>query len=621
MSGPHVWVCAAGSAKDSKGTGMLYVATLVLAAAIASVLTSIAWRYRDTAGAPAFALLMLTVVVWSLAYAFELSSAYLPAKLFWTRVEYIGIVLLPAAWFAFACQYTGHASWLGRRAIVLLAVEPVAILLLIWTNEYHTLFWRSIGQAPGDPLFAWRSTRGVAYWAHAGYTYLMLLAGTILLIRAFMRSPGLYRGQTTGLLIGALVPWVSNGLYLAGLNPLAPLEVTPFAFLITGLIIAWSVLRFQLLAIVPVGRDRVIEEIAEGMLVLDRDSRIVDINPAACQVLGRSARAIIGQPASTILAGWPAATHTSLPTDAAHQELALVEGSHPRHFDLRISPLRGHGGRVSGHVILLHDITERKQAEIALAQAKETAETASRVKSAFLGNMSHELRTPLTIIQGIAELLRAGEYGALTVDQQESVDRIMGSCDDLLALINAVLDMSRIEDGQLALYFDDIAITSQVDAVVAQLGPQIERQGNTLTVHYPAELGTIYTDPARLRQVLFNLLQNANKFTARGNISLNVTVEAASSHEGALAPQQFVVFQVSDTGIGMTAEQQQQLFQPFTQADSSTTRRYKGVGLGLTLSRSLCQMLGGDIQVQSALGHGSTFTVRLPRANGIHNEP
>src|SRR5690349_13955403 len=111
-------------------------------------------------------------------------------------------------------------------------------LLLIWTNEYHGLFWRAVALAPGDPLFAWRSTRGIAYWVHAGYTYLVLLSGTILLIRTFIRSPGIYRAQAAWLLLGALVPWVSNGLYLAGLNPLAPLELTPFAFLITGLVIA-----------------------------------------------------------------------------------------------------------------------------------------------------------------------------------------------------------------------------------------------------------------------------------------------------------------------------------------------------------------------------------------------
>src|SRR6266545_3374597 len=453
---------------------MRYIITLVLVAAVASVLTSIAWRHRRTPGAPAFALLMLTVVVWSFAYALELSSATLPAKLLWTRVEYLGIVVLPAAWFAFACQYAGRESWMGRRAIALLAIEPLLILLLIWTNEYHGLFWRMVALAPGDPLFAWRSTRGIAYWVHAGYTYLVLLSGTILLIGAFTRSPGMYRGQAAWLLLGALVPWVSNGLYLAGLNPLAPLELTPFAFLVTGLVITWAVFRFHLLEIVPVARARVIEEIEEGMLVLDGDNRIVDINPAACQLIGRSARESIGQSATTILGRWPAVINQSQPIGATHQELALVEGARPRCFDLRISSLRTYRGHVGGRVIVIHDITERKEAEVALAQAKETAETASQIKSAFLGNMSHELRTPLTIIQGIAELLRVGEYGALTVDQQEGVDRIICSCDDLLALINAVLDMSKIEDGKMALYIDDIAITSPIDAVVAQLGPLIE---------------------------------------------------------------------------------------------------------------------------------------------------
>src|SRR6266536_3817639 len=130
---------------------MRYIITLVLVAAVASVLTSIAWRHRSTPGAPAFALLMLTVVVWSFAYAFELSSATLPAKLLWTRVEYLGIVVLPAAWFAFTCQYTGHERWLTRRIIALLAVEPLVILLLIWTNQYHHLLWGSVGLALGDP--------------------------------------------------------------------------------------------------------------------------------------------------------------------------------------------------------------------------------------------------------------------------------------------------------------------------------------------------------------------------------------------------------------------------------------------------------------------------------------
>jgi PAS domain S-box-containing protein len=580
---------------------------------VAGVLTAIAWRHRMAPGAPAFALLMLTVVVWSFAYALQLGSATLPAKLFWTRMEYLGIGVLPAAWLAFAWQYTGHESLATRRAIVLLSIEPLLLLLLIWTNEHHGLFWSTIALAPGDPLFAWRSTRGIAYWVHAGYTYLLLLGGTILLIRAFLHAPELYRGQAGGILLGAFVPWVINGLYLAGLNPLAPMELTPFAFLITGIAIAWAVFRFHLLDLVPVARDRVIESIEEGILVLDPGNRIVDINPAACRLLGRTARETMGQPAGTILARWPAVIAQYREIIATHEELVVVHEGQPYYFDLRIAPLHSRGGRATGRVVMVHNITERKKAEIALAQAKEAAEAANRVKSAFLAQMSHELRTPLTAILGLSELLHEGGYGALSEEQHDIVGRIMRSGDHLLTLINDVLDLSKIEAGKLDLHLEDVDITSQVDAVVATLSPLINRQGNTLTIQCPAGLGMMRTDATRLRQVLFNLLHNANKFTTRGQINVNVRVEVTIDHSDLPPGSAHVLFQVRDTGIGMTQDQQQRLFQPFTQADSSTTRTYGGTGLGLALSRSLCQMLGGDIHVQSALGQGSTFTVRLPR--------
>lgn len=370
---------------------MPYIITLVLVAVVAGVLTARAWCHRTTPGAPAFALLMLTVVIWSLAYALELSSVTLPAKLFWTRIEYLGIVLLPASWLAFACHYTGYESWLGWRAGVVLVIEPLVILLLIWTNELHGLFWRTIALAPGDPLFAWRTTRGVAYWIHAGYTYLLLLSGTALLIGALLRTPQLYRGQAAGVLLSALVPLLSNVLYLAGVNPLAPLEPTPFAFLTTGLVLAWTVFRFHLLDLVPVARDRVIDELAEGVLVLDWNDRIVDVNPAACQFLGRPAEVIIGQPAVMVLVNWPAMLAQDWATSVLQAEVAVVEGARPRIFELRSSPLYARTGRSLGRVIVAHEITARKEVEAA-ETARRTAEGANRAKSDFLARMSHELR-------------------------------------------------------------------------------------------------------------------------------------------------------------------------------------------------------------------------------------
>jgi PAS domain S-box-containing protein len=597
---------------------MLYVILLFSVAGIAAMLTAVAWRHHSAPGAPAFALLMLTVVIWSFAYALELSSADLPTKLLWTRVEYLGIVVLPAAWFAFACQYTGHETWLTRRIIALLAIEPLVILLLIWTNQYHSLFWGTVSLAPGDPVFAWRSTRGIAYWVHAAYTYVVLLIGTILLIRAFIRSKGLYRGQAAGILLGALVPWVSNGIFLAGVSPLPQLELTPFAFLVTGVMIAWALFRFRLLTIVPIARDRIIEEISDGVLVLDESNHIVDINPTACQLIGRPAHEILGQPAASILARWPEVITRYRDTMATREELIIANGELFRCFDLHISPLHDRAGRFIGRVIMLHDITERKQVETTLSQAKEAAEAANRVKSAFLANMSHEFRTPLTAILGLSEMLQEGMYGSLTAEQEDVTNSIVHSGHHLLALISDILDLAKIEAGKMDLCLEEADIHILVDSIVVALRSLIERQGNTLTVQCPTALGRMHTDATRLRQVLLNLLHNANKFTEHGQIRFSVSTEIVSSN-GVTQPAQFIIFEIADTGIGMTPEQQQELFQPFTQADSSTTRKYGGTGLGLALSRSFCRMLGGDIQVESALGHGATFTVRLPLVRAEEN--
>jgi PAS domain S-box-containing protein len=590
---------------------MWYIVLLVIASSVAGILAAVAWRHRSAAGAPAFAILMLTVLVWSFAYALQLGSTSLAAKLLWTRVEYFGIVVLPAAWFAFACQYVGRDAWLARPMIALLAIEPVVILILIWTNQFHGLFWNTIALAPGDPLFAWRSTRGGAYWAHAAYTYLLLLLGTILLVEAFVHSSGLYRRQVAGMLIAALVPWVSNGFFLAGLSPLPQLELTPFAFLVTGLVIAWTLFRFRLLEIVPVARDRVIEEISDAVLVLDRQNRIVDLNPAACLLIGQSTRETIGQPAAHILARWPVVITQYRDTLSTHEELVIAEGGITQYFDLRISPLHDRAGRLTGRVVVVHDITERKQVEAALSEAKEAAEAASRVKTAFLATMSHELRTPLTAILGLAGSFLEGVYGSLTIDQTEPMRMIDRSGQHLLTLINDVLDFAKIEAGKIDLFLEDVDLNIQVDSIVGTLRPLIEGHGNQLMVQCPARLGTIRTDAIRVRQILFNLLQNANKFTERGQIRLTVTTDVASGN-GAATPTRFVVFQIADTGIGMTLEQQQGLFQPFVQADASTTRKYGGSGLGLALSSSFCRMLGGEIRVESAVGQGSTFTVRLP---------
>ncbi|WP_442921676.1 urea ABC transporter substrate-binding protein [Microcoleus sp. Aus8_D2] len=257
-----------------------------------------------------------------------------------------------------------------------------------------------------------------------------------------------------------------------------------------------------------------------------------------------------------------------------------------------------------------------------LEVAKNAAEAANRAKSTFLANMTHELRTPLNAIIGYSELL---QEEAIELGEEEFVMDLASinmAGKQLLNIISDILDISKIEAGKMTLFLETVDVLKLVEQVVTTIQPLVGKNGNTLSVNCDRDLGTIYADSAKLRQALLNLASNAAKFTDRGKITINVWKEegevlvVGNAEEISATPMgrenAAIVFQVSDTGIGMTDDQVSRLFGAFAQADDSTTRRYGGTGLGLTISRKFCQMMGGDIKVDSEFDCGSTFTIRLP---------
>jgi signal transduction histidine kinase/CheY-like chemotaxis protein len=250
-------------------------------------------------------------------------------------------------------------------------------------------------------------------------------------------------------------------------------------------------------------------------------------------------------------------------------------------------------------------IRERERAAEALREAKEAAESASRAKSTFLANMSHELRTPLTGIIGYSELLQRDVERFGKAELLPDLLRIHKAGNHLLAVINDILDLSKIEADKMAIYTEHLDIAALLKDVIVTAHPLIEQNGNTIKADLPADLGVMYSDSTKIRQILLNLLSNAGKFTEQGHITLRATREGSTAGD-------WICINVTDTGIGISAEQIDRLFTEFTQADPSATRKYGGTGLGLALSRRLSRLLGGDITVTSTTGHGSTFAVRLP---------
>jgi len=385
-----------------------FVFPLLVAAAISSGLALYAWQRRRAVGATPFALLMLGTAAWSLVYALRLSSASLPAKLFWAQVRYLAIVTVPSAWLAFVLQYTGRGKWLRLRNVAILTIVPVITLFLVWTNDAHHLFWSHIGLERSDSLLVWDATHGPAFWGYAAYTYVLLLISTFMLVQALIRSPRLYRLQVALLLFGALTPLVAD--LISTYNMISfPLDLAPYAFTIAGLAVAWGIFRFRLFDIVPVARSAVVESMRGGVLVLDMQNRIVDVNPAAQNIIGLQASEVVGQPVTQIVTSRPDLVERYRDVTDTQTEIILGEGRGQRSYEMRISPVRDRRGHLMGRLVVLHDVTERQQVEASLKAQKQLFESLVAIARATSKHPS--LEATLQSALNMAAALTGAEHG------------------------------------------------------------------------------------------------------------------------------------------------------------------------------------------------------------------
>jgi PAS domain S-box-containing protein len=362
-------------------------------------------------------------------------------------------------------------------------------------------------------------------------------------------------------------------------------------------------------------RDRAITSSTNGIIITDAgqpDNPIIYVNPAFERLTGYGPDEVIGKNCRFLQGPDtdPATVQEIRDAIAMRQDINVVIKNYRKDGrvfwnDLTIAPVRDDTGQVTHFVGLQNDVTDRKRAEEELLAAKEGAEVASQAKSQFLANMSHELRTPLNAIIGYSEMLQEQAEELAVADLAPDLEKIHTAGKHLLALINDILDLSKIEAGKMDLYLETFDAGQMAQEVATTIQPLVDKKGNRLELEVEKDLPPMHADLTKVRQSLFNLLSNATKFTENGTVGLRVTKEDGGS-------QSWVQFRVTDTGIGMSPEQVAKLFEPFSQADRSTTRKFGGTGLGLAITRRFCQMMGGDVTVESAAGKGSAFTIRLP---------
>ena len=393
-----------------------YTIPLMIVSAFSIFLGIYIWFHRRSPLGKIGSVIVLANSEWIVTHALELASADLSTKIFWDKMQFLGIVTVPTGWFIYALYYTGGEKWLTRRTMLLLILVPFITVVLAFTSGRHDLIWTSYTLDKTGPFTVLYNTYGPWLWVFIGYVYLLGLFAASLLIQMFIHSHSFFRWQISALMVGALAPWIASALVAFNMNPFPHLEITPVFFTVTNVVVAFSRSYLQLGDIVPMARETIIECLGDSIIVLDAENRIVDMNPSAHSLLGGNTSQIIGKPVEEV---WSEFHSQMKPGKSGTcKEIVLDCMDRPHIYDVRTFPLDVWKDCTVGWIVVLRDITDRKRAE-------ERIEASLQEKEVLLREIHHRVRNNMQVISSLLSLQSQHvEDKTYTELLRESQDRI-----------------------------------------------------------------------------------------------------------------------------------------------------------------------------------------------------
>ena len=567
-----------GSNRTARSTEMawqfsVYLVPTFLAGVVAAILAAYAWRKRDQRAAMPFFAMMVGLCIWSFGYGIELGFSTIEPMLRWDQIAFVGSVLVPTAWFLLAIEYAGYEEWVDSWTIGVLVIEPALTLGLVWTNGVHGLIWRAATTHATGQLVVPELTFGPAYWANLWYSYLLSIVGLVLVASVVPRAGRIYRRQSLVLLAGALVPFVANAAFnvFPSANPITHLDLTPFAFVVTGVFFALALFRFRMLDLTPTARETLVRAMDDGIVVADVDGRIVYCNPAARRALGEEAvGAAIGRTAIGSADGVAAGV------------LELDVGDGTRTYEVSQTTLTDFRGDVVGRFVHLRDVTQLQ----VLREHDQRLSVLNRL-------LRHNLRNELAVVIGEVEMLEA----TLDGEARERVQRIDEAAERLTDMgrkavhVEKTIGPGRPETGPLDL----ASVVSDVAATLGEAHP-----GATIRVDAPDRAWAIAVDRTLLEVAVENLGENAVEHNPAESPNVEFRVERGEGTVGV---------SVADDGPGIPEDERAAL-----ERDRETQMDH-GSGLGLWLVRWIVEASGGELSFASCDSDGSVVTVTLDRAD------
>ncbi|MBN1964671.1 MAG: PAS domain-containing protein [Anaerolineae bacterium] len=571
-----------------------YAVPLLLGAVMLIILAVMAWQRRRTPGVIYYFFICALLPFYVVGYAFELGAQTPEAALSWLKLEYLGVVTSTPLMLMIALAYTNRQRYLTPLTQTLLLAVPVMTIMFVWTNELHNLQWVSLTQEFSGGFSATIFERGPWYWFQLGYSYLLAVIGVGLLAQALRKASGLQQRRLTAILIGASMPLVSSLLYVIGLSPTG-LDLTPYGYIIGAIALAIGTFQYQLFDVMPIAQEMVLSSMDDALIVTDTRHRIIDLNPAAQQLIGGDRAEVASRFMQEALPEHLAAIlDYTRATDRQEAELTFQINGGERCFDLRHYPLYRRGGLLSGHLVILRDITERK------AHEAEREHLIGEL-DAFAHTVAHDLKTPLTVMSGYLYYLRETAEQVSAEEKREFLDAIAGSADKMGNIISELLLLASVRKQEDVPRRALPQMQTIVDEAIRRVRPMIQEMKAEVKVQ-PKEWPVALGHAPWIEEVWANYLSNALKY---GGTPPRVMVGADALPEG------MVRFWVRDNGPGLSADEQSKLFAQFTRLHKTRT---EGHGLGLSIVQRIVERLGGEVGVESTPGQGSTFYFSLPAA-------
>ncbi len=596
-----------------------YAVPSFIAGIFAAILAVLAWNRRSVPGGTTFTLLVIGVSEWLLGEAFEHLTPTLSGKVFWTNIQYLGIISVPVLLFFFVLQYTNYDQAIKRHNQLWFLLYPVIMNLIIWTNPSHHLFTESAWLNTSGIYPLLDVTRGPLFWVHMAAGYMLLLVSTVMLMVAYNGSSGFCRKQTQLLLISTLLPWITNLAYITDIA--LTLDLTPFAFTVSLIIMYIALQRYGFLEIVPIARDMVVENLSDLVIVLDAKNRIIDLNRSARQKMDLVGVSVIGKYAQEAVPHYQTIFNQDGEQHEAHNHIEIVVDGEIVIMDVQITPLYDRRLRFTGRIFNLRDITTLKRAEQTLlaneralrAYARELEEQNEEL-DAFAHTVAHDLKQPLGILLGYSTFL-TDSLG--TLDQEmlthstlmiEKNTRKMSSIVNELLLFASVRKKDTVEIKPIAMGEVVSSVISRLDDLIVRTKAHV-----IVPVAWPRALGYA----SWIEEIWVNLITNAIKYGGTPPyviLAAEPMLLTEGNHKGS-----WVRFSVTDNGTGLSEEAQERLFMPFERLGQV---KFEGSGLGLSIVQRIARRLGGWIGVESVeiqepntpstAGSGNIFYFVLP---------